>query len=72
MVKFYSIALVLGLIGLVAPERWTGMISLQGVRMKRPSRIHMRIGTSASGDITRVQVGGRAVRVGEGKLVVEK
>jgi trans-2,3-dihydro-3-hydroxyanthranilate isomerase len=45
------------------------MISLQGVAMGRPSRIHIRI-TCAAGDvITRVQVGGKAVRVGEGNIV---
>jgi trans-2,3-dihydro-3-hydroxyanthranilate isomerase len=42
------------------------MVSLQGVKMGRPSRIHMRIAQQASGEITRVQVGGKAVRVGEG------
>ncbi len=54
--------------GLVAPERWTDMVSLQGVRMQRPSRIHMRITATADGEIDRVQVGGRAVKVGEGRL----
>lgn len=45
------------------------MVSLQGVAMGRPSRIHIRI-TRAAGDvITRVQVGGKAVRVGEGNIV---
>jgi trans-2,3-dihydro-3-hydroxyanthranilate isomerase len=54
--------------GLVAPGRWQDMVSLQGVLMKRPSRIHMRIAAAAGGDITRVQVGGQAVKVGEGAL----
>lgn len=54
--------------GLVAPGRWQDMVSLQGVLMKRPSRIHMRIAAEPGGEITRVQVGGRAVKVGEGSL----
>jgi predicted PhzF superfamily epimerase YddE/YHI9 len=36
--------------------------------MGRPSRIHMRITENAAGAISRVQVGGQAVRVGEGTL----
>ncbi len=55
---------------LVEPERWHDMVSLQGVKMLRPSRIHMRITTDAQ-TITRVQVGGRAVRVGSGEVVSE-
>jgi trans-2,3-dihydro-3-hydroxyanthranilate isomerase len=54
---------------LVEPERWHDMVSLQGVKMLRPSRIHMRITASDTHAITRVQVGGRAVRVGAGDLV---
>ncbi|HET7695160.1 MAG TPA: PhzF family phenazine biosynthesis protein [Vicinamibacterales bacterium] len=42
-------------------------ISLQGVKMKRPSRIHISI-EAAGGAITRVRVGGRSVLVGEGRL----
>jgi len=40
---------------------------LQGVLMKRPSRIHISIDNSG-GAITRVRVGGRAVMVGRGEL----
>ena len=54
--------------GLVTRERRQDMVSLQGVAMGRPSRIHMRITEGSSGQITRVQVGGKAVRVGEGTL----
>lgn len=43
------------------------MISLQGAKMGRPSRIYMRI-TSSGDQITRVQVGGTAVRVATGDL----
>lgn len=56
---------------LVPAERWHDMVSLQGVRMKRPSRIHMRIHATAPNAITRVQVGGKAVKVGEGRIEVE-
>ena len=56
--------------GLVTRERRQDMISLQGVAMGRPSRIHMRITEGSSGQITRVQVGGTAVRVGEGTLEI--
>lgn len=54
--------------GLVTREQRQDMVSLQGVAMGRPSRIHMRITEDNNGQITRVQVGGQAVRVGEGKL----
>ena len=54
--------------GLVNREQRQDMVSLQGVAMGRPSRIHMRITEDANGQITRVQVGGKAVRVGDGTL----
>jgi trans-2,3-dihydro-3-hydroxyanthranilate isomerase len=53
--------------GVVPPERAGGILSLQGVKMGRPSRVHIAIGLEAGG-ITRVQVGGEAVLVGEGQL----
>jgi trans-2,3-dihydro-3-hydroxyanthranilate isomerase len=53
--------------GIVAPDEAQGMVSLQGVAMGRPSRIHMAI-DGAPGAITRVRVGGRAVLVGRGDL----
>jgi trans-2,3-dihydro-3-hydroxyanthranilate isomerase len=43
--------------------------NLQGVRMGRPSIIHMAI-ASAAGTITEVRVGGEAVLAGEGTLYV--
>jgi trans-2,3-dihydro-3-hydroxyanthranilate isomerase len=46
------------------------LISLQGVKMGRPSRIYMRITVGAGGAITRVHVGGKAVRVGSGDVVI--
>lgn len=54
--------------GLVTRERRLDMVSLQGVAMGRPSRIHIRITEDTDGQITRVQVGGQAVRVGEGTI----
>lgn len=54
--------------GLVTREQRRDMVSLQGVAMGRPSRIHMRITEDRDGQIARVQVGGQAVRVGEGTI----
>ena len=53
--------------GVVPPERAAVILSLQGVRMGRPSRVHVAIGLDG-GEIARVQVGGEAVLVGEGEL----
>lgn len=53
---------------LVPADRITNFVNLQGVAMGRPSRLHMRIAQDAGGAITRVQVGGKAVRVGEGVI----
>jgi trans-2,3-dihydro-3-hydroxyanthranilate isomerase len=55
--------------GAVPPEQAGTILSLQGVKMGRPSRVHIAIGLDA-GQITRVQVGGEAVLVGEGYLDV--
>lgn len=55
---------------LVPRGRAADIVSLQGVAMKRPSRIYIAIGTDDRGEITRVQVGGKAVRVGEGTITV--
>jgi trans-2,3-dihydro-3-hydroxyanthranilate isomerase len=55
--------------GVVPPDQAGSMLSLQGVTMGRPSRVHIAIGL-ADGEITRVQVGGEAVLVGEGYLEV--
>ncbi len=54
--------------GLADRNQMQDMVSLQGAVMGRPSRLHMRIAQDASGAITRVQVGGKAVRVGEGVI----
>ena len=52
---------------LIERHRLTHIVSLQGVKMKRPSRIHIAI-DAAGEDITRVRVGGRSVLVGDGRL----
>jgi trans-2,3-dihydro-3-hydroxyanthranilate isomerase len=52
---------------LVAPSAAGAIVSAQGVKMGRPSRIHIRIETTGT-DITRVQVGGASVLVGDGRL----
>ena len=45
------------------------MLSLQGVKMGRPSHIHISVGVKR-GQITSVRVGGEAVLAGEGTLYV--
>lgn len=54
--------------GLVHRDQMSDFVSLQGVAMGRPSRLHMRIAEDGNGVITRVQVGGKAVRVGDGRI----
>lgn len=51
----------------VSTEAARNILSLQGVLMKRPSRIHISI-DSRDGAIARVRVGGRSVLVGRGEL----
>ena len=53
--------------GLVPAERAGSIVSAQGVKMGRPSRIHIKIDL-AGGEISRVRVGGTSVLVGEGRL----
>ena len=52
---------------LVPRERLAHIVSLQGVKMRRPSRIYISI-DAAGDEITRVRVGGRSVLVGDGRL----
>jgi trans-2,3-dihydro-3-hydroxyanthranilate isomerase len=54
--------------GVVSGAAAQKIISAQGVTMGRPSRIHIAIGHDGPKNITRVQVGGQAVVVAEGKL----
>lgn len=53
--------------GIVDASAARAVLSLQGVAMKRPSRIHISI-DSDGGTITRVRVGGQSVLVGTGQL----
>jgi len=53
--------------GLVGPDKAGSIVSAQGVKMGRPSRIHIKIDLTA-GEISRVRVGGTSVLVGEGRL----
>ena len=57
--------------GAVPSEGTVQMVSLQGVKMGRPSRVHISISSSASskdGNITSVQIGGASVLVAKGTL----
>jgi trans-2,3-dihydro-3-hydroxyanthranilate isomerase len=53
--------------GLVPPDKAGSIVSAQGVKMGRPSRIHIKIDLTG-GEISRVRVGGTSVLVGEGRL----
>jgi len=55
--------------GVVTREQAQSMLSLQGVRMGRPSHIHISIGVDR-GAIVSVRVGGESVLAGEGILYV--
>ena len=54
---------------LLPADRVRQFVSLQGVAMGRPSRIHISIDRTGN-RITRVRVGGRSVHVGDGTLRV--
>ena len=54
---------------LLGPDAATRIVSLQGVKMGRPSRIHIAI-SSTGDEITEVKVGGTAVLVASGELVL--
>jgi trans-2,3-dihydro-3-hydroxyanthranilate isomerase len=54
--------------GIVPVSQAGSIVSAQGVKMGRPSRIHIRIDASSPDHITRVRVGGTSVLVGEGRL----
>ena len=57
--------------GVVTAARPNPIVSLQGMAMGRPSRIHIAI-DGGVGSITRVRVGGQAVLVGRGELMTER
>jgi trans-2,3-dihydro-3-hydroxyanthranilate isomerase len=54
----------------VEPDRAGSILNLQGVKLGRPSWIHISV-DAAGGDISRVRVGGTAVFVAEGLMDVE-
>ena len=54
----------------VTPERARSLVNLQGVKLGRPSWIHISI-DSAAGQISRVRVGGTATFIAEGTMEVE-
>jgi trans-2,3-dihydro-3-hydroxyanthranilate isomerase len=54
---------------LVSRERAGAMVSLQGVKMGRPSHVHISIGVDGD-EIRSVRVGGSSVLAGEGTLYV--
>jgi predicted PhzF superfamily epimerase YddE/YHI9 len=53
----------------VTAEQAISMLSLQGVKMKRPSRLYISV-ESRDEVISRVRVGGKSVLVAEGSIVV--
>ncbi|PYR33594.1 MAG: PhzF family phenazine biosynthesis protein [Acidobacteria bacterium] len=55
---------------IVPPEKADAILSVQGVKMGRPSHVHISIGAGPDGDISSVRVGGEAVLAGEGTLYV--
>jgi trans-2,3-dihydro-3-hydroxyanthranilate isomerase len=55
---------------LVTADKAQAILNLQGVKLGRPSWIHVSI-NSSNGDITRVRVGGNSVFVAEGVMEVE-
>jgi len=55
--------------GIVKRDNAGALVSLQGVKMGRPSEIHISIGLHGS-DISSVRVGGESVLAGEGTLYV--
>ena len=54
---------------LVAPDAATQIVNIQGVAMGRPSRIHVAI-AQRNGEIVAVKVGGVAVLVGRGEILI--
>ena len=53
----------------VTPEKAGAILSVQGVKMGRPSHVHIAIGVEGS-EIRSVEVGGEAVLAGEGTLYI--
>lgn len=57
--------------GFVRGERAASIVFLQGVKVGRPSRLHVRVGGTPA-DIPSVHVGGAAVVVGEGSMNADR
>ena len=55
--------------GFVPPGRAGSMVFLQGVLVRRPSRLHVKV-TMTGAEVTGVKVGGASVVVGEGTMTV--
>jgi trans-2,3-dihydro-3-hydroxyanthranilate isomerase len=55
--------------GFVPADRAASIVLLQGVLVRRPSRIHVRVDSSGT-EIASVKVGGSSVVVGEGTMTV--
>jgi len=53
--------------GFVPPDKAGAIVFLQGVLVRRPSRLHVRA-TMSGADVTGIKVGGPAVVVGEGTM----
>jgi len=53
--------------GLLPAGQAGQIVSRQGVKMSRPSRVHIRIAGTPE-NIISVQVGGRSVLVGDGRI----
>ena len=53
----------------IPPDKAAAILNLQGVKMGRPSYIHISVGVE-DGDINNVRVGGEAVVAGEGTLYI--
>jgi trans-2,3-dihydro-3-hydroxyanthranilate isomerase len=53
----------------VAASKAGSMVSLQGVKMGRPSQVHISIGVEG-GEVSSVRVGGESVLAGEGTLYI--
>jgi trans-2,3-dihydro-3-hydroxyanthranilate isomerase len=53
--------------GIVSADKAGSIVSSQGVKMGRPSRIHIKLDMQGN-EVARVRVGGTSVLVGEGRL----
>ena len=56
--------------GLVAAADTAPVVITQGVTMGRPSRLYVEVSATAADAISRVRVGGQAVLVGRGELIL--